>query len=236
MARLARSLNRRGLSVWAPDLPGFGVSQRRRRALSVDELADDLADWALNAGLRGAAFVGNSFGTQVVAAMAARHPGVASRVALVAPTIDARWRGRGFRLISRLPRGTKPNPPAPAGPVARSLHRLLLVATPLDPPSGPSLRWLIAVEYSLAGTRRVIGTYREAMADRIEDRIGCLGVPLLVVRGGDDGATSREWSRWLAALAADGSFAEIAGVDHDAIYKRPEEVAVALAPFLGAPA
>lgn len=234
MAPLAQALNRRDVAVWVPDLPGFGASQRSRRALSVDQLADAVAGWARAAGLVGSTFVGNSFGTQVVAALAARHPGIAGRVALVAPTIDARWRwGPAYRWLARRPDPAPAERPEQPGPVTRRVRRLLL-PTAADPPAGPSLGALILSEYALAGPRRVIATYREAMADRIEDRLGAVDVPVLVVRGSDDNLCSAPWVRRLAGLAAHSSWAEVAGADHDAAYHHPGAVAGALAPWLTA--
>jgi 2-hydroxy-6-oxonona-2,4-dienedioate hydrolase len=60
--------------VYAPDLPGFGRSEKPSRALDVPELADALARWLDTQRMEQAAFVVNSFGCQVVADLAVRHP------------------------------------------------------------------------------------------------------------------------------------------------------------------
>jgi 2-hydroxy-6-oxonona-2,4-dienedioate hydrolase len=78
--------------VYAPDLPGSGKSEKPAYALSLVELTDDLAGWTRAIGLEGAAFLGNSFGCQIVAGLALRYPGLVERVVLQGPTMDPRGR------------------------------------------------------------------------------------------------------------------------------------------------
>jgi 2-hydroxy-6-oxonona-2,4-dienedioate hydrolase len=63
-----------GLSRLCPDLPGFGDSDNPRDVLDVPQLADYLAAWIPTVGLDRASLLGNSFGCQVIADLAARHP------------------------------------------------------------------------------------------------------------------------------------------------------------------
>ncbi|HEY1404550.1 MAG TPA: alpha/beta fold hydrolase, partial [Pyrinomonadaceae bacterium] len=60
--------------VFAPDMPGFGKSDKPLRALDVPELADALVAWMDAAGLVQPVLVGNSLGCQVIANVAARNP------------------------------------------------------------------------------------------------------------------------------------------------------------------
>lgn len=53
--------------VYAPDLPGFGKSDKPPRVLNVAELSDSLVAWMEKIGLKSAALVGNSFGCQIIA-------------------------------------------------------------------------------------------------------------------------------------------------------------------------
>ena len=61
MVPVARHLARH-YRVFAPDLPGFGDSEKPRRALDVPELGDALAAWIRATGLGRAVPLGNSFG------------------------------------------------------------------------------------------------------------------------------------------------------------------------------
>src|SRR3712207_6370394 len=60
--------------VYAPDLPGFGASEKPARTLGVEDLSEVLVAWMQAIGLRSAALVGNSVGCQVITELAVRHP------------------------------------------------------------------------------------------------------------------------------------------------------------------
>lgn len=230
---LARELVARGFSVHIPDLPGFGRSEKPRRALDVDGLADSLAGWIATCGLLRAGLLGNSFGTQVAAAVAERLGGGAGPVSLLSPTIDRRFR-RGW--AERLPPGR------PGGGHTRGLPGWLkrqavdrLVAGD-DRAEETSLGRLIVTEYAAAGPPRALSTYRHALRDDIAGRLPLLQSPVLVLRGELDRLVSRNWAASLAELAC-GSYLEISGVGHDAQYHRPASVADALIDHLtGTPA
>jgi pimeloyl-ACP methyl ester carboxylesterase len=82
------------MRVWILDLPGFGYSDKPRRAVCIDEQASLVAEWLAAAGCRPARVLGNSFGSQIAAALAARHPGVVGRVVLLSPTLAPAVRRR----------------------------------------------------------------------------------------------------------------------------------------------
>jgi pimeloyl-ACP methyl ester carboxylesterase len=52
-------------NVWAPELPGFGGSDKPAHVLDIHELAGILADWVRVIDIPCAVFVGNSLGCQV---------------------------------------------------------------------------------------------------------------------------------------------------------------------------
>jgi 2-hydroxy-6-oxonona-2,4-dienedioate hydrolase len=76
----------RHLPVYLPDLPGFGDSDKPDAALDVPGLADALAGWIEAMALAPTALLGNSFGCQIIADLAARHPGLVARAVLQGPT------------------------------------------------------------------------------------------------------------------------------------------------------
>jgi len=87
--------------VYAPDLPGFGRSDKPRHALTIRELADALAAWMNAIGLKRAAFVGNSLGNEVIVEFALRHPERIERLVLQGLTPDPGAR-TAARQIARL--------------------------------------------------------------------------------------------------------------------------------------
>src|SRR5581483_8179570 len=60
--------------VFAPDLPGFGMSDPPTHPLDVPGLADALRRWMLDNELSPAIVIGVSFGCQVAVDLAARYP------------------------------------------------------------------------------------------------------------------------------------------------------------------
>src|SRR5262245_52027362 len=81
MLPLARELAGR-FSVFVPDLPGYGRSDRPETPLGVDGLAAALAACLDALGLERPVLVANSFGCQVVTKLAATRPDRAGRLVL----------------------------------------------------------------------------------------------------------------------------------------------------------
>lgn len=225
---LAEAIARRGWRVVVPDQPGFGRSSKPDRALDVDGLADALGDWITEAGIGPCPVVGNSFGTQVAAALAQRRPQTTTALVLVSPTIDSRYRRWGWPKL--LPTGRAPSGlrRGPLAGVQRALVQRLLTTQE----DRPSLRSLLWSEYASAGPARALSTYRHALRDDLAARLPHLDVPLLVVRSGADGVVSPEWACRLAREGR-GTYEELAGADHDAQYHAPEALGALLDDFLG---
>jgi pimeloyl-ACP methyl ester carboxylesterase len=219
---LALALRDRGVAVDLPDLPGFGRSTKPRRALDVDGLADALHGWMTATGRRNTPVIGNSFGTQVAGALAARHPGAASRLVLLSPTIDERFRRR---WAGRLPPGRPGGPPRTdaLGRLQRRMQAALV--QPPQPDRGLSLRSLIIREYVAASLGRALSTYRHALRDDLRARMPAIDVPVVVVRGADDGLVSPGWARRLAAAAPQRCYVEVRSVAHDAQFHEPGAIA-----------
>ena len=142
--------------VYAPDLPGFGKSDKPPRVLNVAELSDFLAAWMGMTGLKSAALVGNSFGCQIIVKLALRHPERVEKAVLQGPTVDP-----------------------PGRTALRQIGRLLLDGV-REP---PSLLPIELLDYLHAGFRRPVRTFRYMLEDRIEERLPQMHVPTLVVRG-----------------------------------------------------
>jgi pimeloyl-ACP methyl ester carboxylesterase len=216
--------------AWVLDPPGFGYSDKPRRTLSVREQAELVAEWLTVIGCGQVPLLGNSFGTQVAAAVAAGHPGAVGRLVLVSPTVSPEIRRRLSWLRAL---------PGPAGSCRRASGRWrvrflsgLHGALGDDPP----LRLLNVAEYGCAGLLRAVGTLRCAVLEPIEQALPHVGAPTLVVRADRDRLSSLEWAGRLAMLSPGGELARLAGLGHDAFYQAPGAVATVAAPFLTASA
>ncbi|MDQ5830114.1 MAG: alpha/beta hydrolase [Actinomycetota bacterium] len=194
--------------VFAPDLPGFGRSEKRPRVLDVAGLSDALSAWMGEVGLERAALVGNSFGCQIIADLAVRHPGRVERAVLQGPTMD---------------------------PLGRSVPRQVgrfLIDTSREPLS------LLAIEqldYLSAGTRRSWRTFRYALEDRIEEKLPHMRVPTLVVLGSRDAIVPQRWAEEVTRSLPMGRLVVIPGSAHAMNYSSPLELTRVVLPFLSEP-
>ena len=71
--------------VYAPDLIGFGQSERRRETYTVRRFSDSLYDFMDAVGVRQAVMLGHSLGGRACLEVAYRAPQRVSRLVLVAP-------------------------------------------------------------------------------------------------------------------------------------------------------
>lgn len=197
---LARRLSH-GARVVALDLPGFGLSPCDRTDLDVPDLAEAFAAWVQEAGLAGAVVVGHSTGCQVVVEAALRHPGLLGRLVLAGPTVDRRartWAQQAGRLLADL-----------------ALER-------------PDLLLVLARDYARCGVRRYRQTFDHMLADRVEDKVGRLLQPVLLVRGSLDPVSPRAWNLLLLSRLVDGRLVELPWGGHNAGWSRPSAMARAV--------
>lgn len=193
--------------LFAPDLPGFGRSGKPARVLNVPEMADALAAWMAAVGLRSAALVANSLGCQVVVDLAARRPELVEALVLSGPTMDPAAR-RASAMIARWLRDW--------------------------PGERPSLALAHLRDFSLAGARRSLHTFRHALADRIEEKLPAVRAPALVVRGERDPIAPQRWAEEVTRLLPRGRLAVIPRGPHCVNYSTPESFARVVRGFLGA--
>lgn len=191
-------------AVFAPNLPGFGPSEKPAHVLRLDELASTLGSWLDVAGVERPTLLANSFGCQIAVELAVREPGRVARLVLVGPTVDRHARSLGRQLVG-------------------------LVRDSLFEPR--ALTALVVRDYVRAGPLRVWRTAQEALADRIEDKISRLEVPILIVLGARDGFVSERWARELAARALHGRVEIVPGAAHAVNFNSPDALAELIREF-----
>jgi 2-hydroxy-6-oxonona-2,4-dienedioate hydrolase len=197
MLPLAESLAT-SFSVFAPDLPGYGRSQRPRAPLGIPDLAAALAAWLDAAGLRSPAFVANSMGCQIVTELAVHLPGRVGPMVLVGPTVDPQRRNARHQLLGGLRDAT------------------------LEP---RSLLSLAAHDDAIVGIGALLSAARSALGDRIEQRLPLIEQPTVVVRGEEDGFVGANWAETATALLPRGRLVVVPGEPHAVHYTRPGLVA-----------
>lgn len=213
--RLARNFR-----VYVPDLPGFGLSFKPERVLTISEGADWLAAWIEAMGFEKVALLGNSVGCQYVVDLAARYPERVLRAVLQGPTCDAsartfprqfmRWAANrlrehlsGIETIPVLGR--------------RSNVRHVQPATSED--------------YRECGTTRLLKTFRSAMEHQLEEKLPRMACPTLVVRGSKDLIVSQSWAEEVTRRLPNGRLLVIPGCAHTINLEAPLELYRVTRPF-----
>lgn len=193
--------------VYAPDLPGFGRSEKPLRALDIPGLARALVGWMEATGLESAVLVGNSMGCQVITELAVRRPDLVERIVFQGPVMDP-----GSRNLPR------------------QVARLALDC--LREP--PSLLLIEGLDLLTAGLLRSLRTFRYAANYKIEEKLLGLRAPTLVLHGGRDPIVPEHWAREVAGLLPDGKLVVVPGAAHAMNYNAPSELARHVEEFIEA--
>ena len=166
------------------ELPGYSGSGDPPHPLDVGGFGDAVVAWLEAAGLERVVLAGHSGGTQVAARAAVRRPPGVRGLVLASPTVDPR-----FRTL---------------GGVLRAWHRDNR-REPID------LADVHRPERKRAGIPRVLLALRAHLADRLEDVVPDVQVPVLVLYGDQDLLCTEEWARSLCDRAPDGRFCTVPG-------------------------
>jgi pimeloyl-ACP methyl ester carboxylesterase len=191
--------------VFAPDLPGFGLSEQPIHPLDVPGLADTMRRWLFDNELAPAIVIGVSFGCQVAVELAARHPATVDRLVLVGPTFD---------------------------PAARTPARLALRWARNAPRSSPRLAPTVVHDLIDAGPWRSVRTLRRALADPVEEKLGEIEAPTLVVRPERDHLAPAEWTERVAKLIPDAELTVLPKAGHSIGPRTAARLTALLIPLL----
>jgi pimeloyl-ACP methyl ester carboxylesterase len=191
--------------VFAPDLPGFGMSGQPIHPLDIPGLADALRRWMLDNQLAPATVVGVAFGCQVAVDLAAAYPASVDKLVLVGPMFD---------------------------PKARTPGRLALRWARNAPRSSPRLAPTVVHDFIDAGPWRSVRTLRQALDDPMEDKLGDIEAPTLVVRPERDHLVREEWTERVAELIPDSELVTLPKAAHHIGSKTAARLTALLVPFL----
>lgn len=192
--------------VYLPDLPGYGRSDKPPlSSLSVPSLSDALVAWMDAVGLERPHMLGNSFGCQVLADLAVKHPERVRRLVLQGPSIDPRARS-----------------------VSRQVGRWL-VSGLFERKSevGVLLR-----DFLDLGPRRLAGMVRIGLRDQIEAKLPHIAAPTLVIRGSRDAIVPQRWAEEATRLLPHGRLVVVEGAAHTINYSQPERLRDIVLQFL----
>jgi pimeloyl-ACP methyl ester carboxylesterase len=194
--RLAPHLDAHG-TVHALDLPGFAGVAHPGRGVEIREYADLVGAAIDGLGLDDPVLVGHSMGTQVVADLAARRPGI-STVVLISPVVD---------------------------PAARSVPRAALRFLRSSVREPTRIKVLAIRAYLVCGVRWFLRVLPRMMRYRIEDRLPAIRASTLVIRGEHDAVAPRAWVEEMGRLLPRARLWEIPGAAHSVMHAHADEVA-----------
>lgn len=193
--------------VFAPDLPGFGLSDAPSTLLSVPELADALRRWMIDNEIVPAVLVASASGCQVAIDLAARHPALVERLVLAGPTMDPESRSPG-----RLARG-----------LARSISRDSLRRTP------GAIHDLLD-----AGPWRAARTVRRAFDDPTEQKLPQIEAATLVLCADADRLAPQGWAKRIASAIPDADLKTIPAAPRASAASAAPAVAEVIGEYLSA--
>jgi 2-hydroxy-6-oxonona-2,4-dienedioate hydrolase len=191
--------------VYAPDLPGFGLSKKPSVPLNLTGLADALASLLQALEIEHAVLLANSIGCQLSVDLALRRPELVSRLVLVSPTVDCKARS-----------------------AVSSFTRLLLDI----PHERLSLAFIALLDYLRAGLGRTALTFGYAIQDEIEERLPFVHQPTLVVRGHLDPVVPERWAKEVNRRLPASQLVVIKSAGHAVNHNSPEQLSQVVLDFL----
>jgi pimeloyl-ACP methyl ester carboxylesterase len=194
--RLAPRLDAHG-TVHALDLPGFAGVAHPGRGVEIREYADLVGAAIDELGLDDPVLVGHSMGTQVVADLAARRPGISTAV-LISPVVD---------------------------PAARSIPRAVTRFLRSSVREPRRIQVLAVRAYLVCGVRWFLRVLPRMTAFPIEARLPEITASTLVIRGEHDAVAPRAWVEEMGRLLPRARLWEIPGAAHSVMHDHADEVA-----------
>lgn len=183
-------------SVHLVDLPGYGFAPDPRVHVGLDDHVEVLAAYVRDVGISPVVLIGHSMGAQVVTAMAERHPELVDRIVLIAPTIEPKRRSAARAV---------------GGLLVDSLREPLIVSV------------IAFTDYVFrCGLPYLIRQFPVLLGDALEERIGQVPQPMLIVHGERDAVVSHEWCVELATRSG-ARFVEVPG-PHSVMYSDPDGI------------
>ncbi|MCR2799431.1 alpha/beta hydrolase [Microbacterium sp. zg-Y818] len=196
-------------TVFSIDLPGYGGMPKPDHDVDVAEMAAELASVVNSLDIAPAVLVGHSMGAQWVVEAACQSPESVAGVVVIGPVSDDRHR----------------TVPAQAGTLALDTLG-----------ESPITNAIVFTDYLRCGVPYYLAQVRHMVSYPIEQRVGDLAAPLLIIRGEHDPIAGLSWCRRLAARARDAAVVMIPGGHHVAHRTAPKAVASAIVAHIGVPA
>lgn len=192
--------------VYVIDLPGYGLSERPDRVLSISELATIVQGFMKLQNITQIYLVGQSMGCQIVVEAALQDNSNIDGLVLIGPVTNPR---------------------------ERTVHRqsLRLLQDMIRESIGTNL--VVLRDYVRCGVRRYLATVPYMLGYKTEEKIRLVSQPILVIRGAHDPIASREWARELCEAAQHATYKEMEKGAHNVMHQHPKLVAETIRSWQG---
>ncbi|GAA1938536.1 alpha/beta hydrolase [Brevibacterium antiquum] len=232
----------RDRDVIVGDLPGFGLTPPLSAGLSLDSYCDHLVGLIAEVTSRWQAapiVLGHSFGSILVAHMAARRPSTVGELILINPITTPALEGSAkvltaltrlyYKLGARLPETIGHQ--LLANPViVRAMSEVM--ATTSDRGLRRYIHDQHARHFSTFSDRdSLAAAFEVSVAHTVTEVAGDLRMPTLVIAGDKDAIAPIPATREFVSELASAQFVELSGVGHLVHYERPEAAASAIMGF-----
>ena len=208
--------------AYAPDLPGFGDSERPDRAYAIDDFAADVAAFLDAVGVARATIVGHSMGSLIARRVAETYPERVGRLVLIGSAVTA---------VNDVTLEVQAAVRALEDPVPADFAREFEASTAHVPLPEPFFERIVA-ESLKAPARVWQRAFDGLMAFDDTAELGRIAAPTLIVWGDRDALFSHEEQEPLVAAIPEARLVVYPETGHCPNWERPERVAADLDAFL----
>ncbi len=206
-----------GERVFGLDLPGHGGSLGEGER-TIEGYVEGVRSWMDTAGMDTGVFVGHSMGGAISLKMALEQPARVAALILVGT-------GGRLRVHPTILEMT-------SAPETFSEAVDLIVSYALSPQASSRMVELTRVRMSETRSEVLHGDFLACDQFDVMDRLGEIGVPVLVICGTEDQLTPLKYSRFLAENIPDARMVTVESAGHMVMIEQPGEVVRAVKEFM----
>jgi len=214
---VASALEKQGIKVFIPDLPGFGETPEPPSAWGVSDYGEFVKRFARELGMQKFDLAGHSFGGQIAITYAAQHPQDIRKLILIAAARIMRRRKLRVKLFL----------------IVTKIGNVIFALPPLA-----LLRPLVQkIWYKITGERdyyRASIRMREVfkhVEEEVGSRLTMIRVPTLILWGERDDATPLADARIIHDKIPNSKLHIFSDEGHDLNFKKPREIAQKIIEF-----
>lgn len=213
---LKKIFEKKGFTVFAPDMPGNGIEKTPEIAMDIDGYVQFVLDFFKRKKIEKAILICHSFGGRVGAKLAAKYPEKIERLILTGAPLIKQPLPLGKKLVSTA-----------AGFAKKALKKSFGYSF------GRKILYLVLGEWDYyKAPENVRETFKNIIAEDISPTLERIKSPSLVVWGQNDNFVPRSIGIKIASLIPNCAYIEVPNGTHKLPYESPEEFSRIVLDFL----